>query len=116
MREISSSVAGRSVASSPMTYMRSGVWPSRTAALMPRPRLSTASRYCGKVSNGQSDPMPASKASRLIPSTFSRVRRIRRRCSGRVGATPKPQFPMTTVVTPCHGEMLSMRSHITWAS
>ena len=29
---------------------------------------------------------------------------MRSRCAGRVGATPKPQLPMTTVVTPCHGD------------
>ena len=40
-----------------------------------------------------------------MPSTLSRVRRIASRCAGRVGATPKPQFPITTVVTPCQGEM-----------
>ena len=33
-----------------------------------------------------------------------------------VGATPKPQLPITVVVTPCHGEMVSMRSHRIWAS
>ena len=36
--------------------------------------------------------------------------------NGRVGATQKPQLPMTTVVTPCQGEMVSIRSHITCAS
>jgi len=30
---------------------------------------------------------------------------MRSRCAGRVGATPKPQFPITTEVTPCHGEI-----------
>ena len=59
---------------------------------------------------------PLARAAAVIPSTFSRVRTIVSRCSGRVGATEKPQFPMTTVVTPCQGEMVSMRSHMTWAS
>ena len=34
----------------------------------------------------------------------------------RVGATPKPQLPITVVVTPCQGEMVSIRSHRIWAS
>ena len=36
--------------------------------------------------------------------------------SARVGATPKPQLPITVVVTPCQGEIDSMRSHRTCAS
>ena len=70
---ISSAVAARSVDSSPMTYRRSGVWPNRAATLIAEPRFSSASRYCGKVSNGQSSPRPACSASRLMPSTFSSV-------------------------------------------
>ena len=41
---------------------------------------------------------------------------IGRNLAARVGATPKPQLPITVVVTPCHGEMVSMRSHRIWAS
>ena len=37
-------------------------------------------------------------------------------CEGRVGAMPKPQLPITTLVTPCHGEQVSMRSQNTCAS
>ena len=33
-----------------------------------------------------------------------------------VGATPKPQLPITVVVTPCQGEIDSMRSHRICAS
>ena len=55
-------------------------------------------------------------ASMLMPSTFSSVRRMSSRCCGRVGATPKPQLPITTVVTPCHGEIVSMRSQKICAS
>ena len=83
---------------------------------MAMPFASMASRYSGKVSNGQSRPSPAYSASALMPSTFSSVLTIRSRCAGRVGATPKPQLPMTTVVTPCQGEIDSMRSQMTWAS
>ena len=32
------------------------------------------------------------------------------------GATPNPQLPITAVVTPCHGDTVIMRSHMTWAS
>ncbi len=35
-----------------------------------------------------------------MSSTFSRVRAIVSRCSGRVGAMAKPQLPAMTVVTP----------------
>ncbi len=35
---------------------------------------------------------------------------------GRVGATEKPQLPMTTVVTPCQGEQLTRLSQMIWAS
>src|SRR4029453_2001723 len=79
-------------------------------------RRWTAARYWGNVSKGQASPSPASRASRLMPSTFSSVRTMSPRWSGRVGATPKPQLPITTVVTPCHGEIGSIRSHITCAS
>ncbi len=116
MRAISSSVAARSVDSAPMTSRRTGVWPIMAATLMAGPRASTASRYCGKVSKGHSSPSPAASAAALMPSTFSSVRMIRSRWSGRVGATPKPQLPMTTVVTPCHGDTVIIRSHSTWAS
>jgi hypothetical protein len=51
-----------------------------------------------------------------MPSTFSSVRRIRSRSAGRVGAIPKPQFPITTLVTPCHDDGVRARSQKTWAS
>ncbi len=68
------------------------------------------------VSNGQSAPMPARMASMDMPSTFSSVRRMSSRCAGRVGATAKPQLPITTVVTPCQGETVSIRSQNTCTS
>ena len=58
--------------------------------------------YSGNVSKHQS--MPALSASFDMPSTFSSVRTMMSRCSGRVGATPKPQLPMTTLVTPCQDD------------
>ncbi len=116
IRAISSPVAGRSVDSAPMTSRRSGVWPIMAATLMAGSRASTASRYSGKVAKGQSSPSPARSAAALMPSTFSSVRMISSRWSARVGATPKPQLPITTVVTPCQGDTVSIRSHRTWAS
>jgi hypothetical protein len=60
--------------------------------------------------------MPASSASTDMPSTFSNVRAIVPRCSGRVGAMPKPQLPMITVVTPCQLDGVRSGSHSTCAS
>ena len=51
-----------------------------------------------------------------MPSTFSSVCMISSRWTAVVGATPKPQLPITDVVTPCHGEIVSMRSQNTCAS
>jgi len=92
------------------------VWPTSAPTLIAVPRRSSAPRYSGKVSNGQSGPIPARSASSDMPSTFSSVRMISSRCAGRVGATPKPQLPITTLVTPCQGEIVHMRSQKTCAS
>ena len=51
-----------------------------------------------------------------MPSTFSRVRAMVERCSGRVGAMPNPQLPITTVVTPCQHDGVRSGSQSTWAS
>ena len=59
---ISSAVASRSVASSPMTYRRTGVCPISAPRLIAVPRRSIARRNSGKVSNGQSGPTPATRA------------------------------------------------------
>ena len=58
--------------------------------------------YSPKVSN--SHLTPARKASRSIPSTTERLRRMRSRTGGEAGTMPKPQLPMTTVVTPREGD------------
>ena len=112
MASTSSGRAERSVESSPITSSRTAEWPTIAPTLTAVPRVSMASRYSAKLSNR--DPSsPSSSASRLMPSTFSSICISRRRLSGFAGATPKPQLPMTTLVTPCHGEMVSMGSHIT---
>ncbi len=92
------------------------MWPTSTATLIAVPRRSMASRYSGNVSNGHAVPQPASSEARLMPSTFSSVRSTSRRWAGWVGAIPKPQLPMTTVVTPCHGEIESRGSQRICAS
>ncbi len=75
---------------------------------------STAARYSGKVSKVQS--MPSTSASKAMPSTFSNVRAMVSRCSGRVGAIPNPQLPTTTLVTPCQHDGVRSGSHRIWAS
>jgi hypothetical protein len=62
------------------------------------PRRSTEARYSGKVSKSQG--IPAARVAGFMSSTFSRVRAMVSRWSGRVGAMEKPQLPATTVVTP----------------
>ena len=72
--------------------------------------LSTASRNSGKVS--QSHRMPADNAAPGMSSTPS-IRPISQsRFAGRTGANPTPQLPMTTVVTPCQHEGVSIGSHV----
>src|SRR5439155_953358 len=67
MRATSASVAARSVASSPSTYRRNGVCPIMAPTLSRFGVASSASRYCGNVSNVHG--MPASSASTdAIPS------------------------------------------------
>ena len=108
----SSAVAGRS--SAPTTKRRSGVWPMKAPTFRRFGRSSIARRYSGNDSKHQS--MPASSDSSAMPSTFSSVRAMTSRCSGRVGATPNPQLPMTTLVTPCQLDGVRSPSHRIWAS
>ena len=62
-------------------------------------RFAAASMYSGKLS--QSQVMPALSTSNGIASTLTRSRIATSRASGRHGAIPTPQLPITTVVTPC---------------
>ncbi len=88
--------------------------PANTPTLSRLASPSIVARYSGKVSKVQS--MPSTRASKAMPSTFSRVRAMVSRCSGRVGAIPKPQLPTTTLVTPCQHEGVRSGSQRTWAS
>ena len=94
--------------------MRNAVWPIIAATLSRIGVRSIASRYSGNVSNDQS--MPAVSASTDMPSTFSSVRAITPRSSGRVGAIVNPQLPITTDVTPCQHDGVRSPSHVTCAS
>ena len=59
---------------------------------------------------------PALSTSTDIPSRLIRSSALISRCSGREGATPTPQFPSTTVVTPCSAEDASTGSQQICAS
>ena len=111
---ISSSVAVRSVASSPITQVRTDEWPEKQATLGPTPSRCSMSRYCGKLSNSQR--MPARKASSDMPSTCVRWRMVRSRSAGLQGAMVKPQLPRMAVVTPSAGEGSTNGSQVICAS
>ncbi len=66
---------------------------------MALPRPSVAAMNSPNDSHCQS--MPASSTSRDIASTLIRSHSARSRVSGRHGARPTPQLPITVVVTPC---------------
>ena len=111
---ISSSVAVRSVASSPITKVRMAEWPAKQATLGPTPWPCSMSRYCGKLSKPQR--MPARSASSDMPSTWVRWRMVRSRSAGLQGAMVKPQLPITAVVTPSAGEGSTKGSQVICAS
>jgi hypothetical protein len=77
-------------------------------------RLASASMNSGKLS--QSHCRPASRTLRGISSTFSMISMSQDRASGRTGAKPTPQLPITSDVTPCQAEGASTGSHIACAS
>ena len=70
--------------------------------------------YCPKSSNSQR--IPVRSASRSMPSTTDRFLMMRSRASGGLGTMPKPQLPITAVVTPSDGDGDSVASQVTWAS
>ena len=72
------------------------------------------SRYSEKVSHCQS--MPSAMASAAMSSARSRLRTTRCRSSHRLGASVKPQLPITTLVTPCQQEQVPSGSQQTCAS
>ena len=75
---------------------------------------STASRYSGNVS--QPHWIPSDSAAPGMSSTPS-ISPISQSClSGCTGAKPTPQLPITTVVTPCQHDGVSIGSHVIWPS
>jgi hypothetical protein len=100
--------------STPATYMYSGASGTNAITLTPfgvRPMLS---RNSGNVS--QSHGMPACIVLSGTASFRERLSIARSRSSGRHGAKPKPQLPMTTLVTPCQPDMVHQGSQNTWLS
>ena len=81
---------------------------------MSRGRASSASRYSGKLSQLQSSPsdittpgMSSTPSMTLIKVSWS---------SGRHGANPTPQFPITAVVTPWWDDGVIRSDQIAWPS
>ena len=81
---------------------------------MTRAVLSSASRYSPKLSHCQS--MPSCKAVPGMSSTPSISSMRKSWESGRTGAKPTPQLPITTVVTPCQLEGDISGSQVAWPS
>ena len=75
---------------------------------------STSSRYSPNVSQFQF--MPSASAVPGMSSTPSINWISHSRSESRAGANPTPQFPMTTVVTPCQPEGETSGSQVTWPS
>ena len=75
---------------------------------------STLSRNSGKVT--QSHGMPARIVFSGTASLRERLSIARSRSSGLHGAKPKPQLPITTLVTPCQPDIVHHGSQNTWLS
>ncbi len=110
----SCAVAARSDPASFMTTVLIAEWEANDATLGTTPLRRNVSRYWGKVS--KSHWTPALSDSRDMASTSERLARIKSRVSGVAGAIPKPQLPITTVVTPNAGDGDAVGSHVSWAS
>ena len=95
---ISSGVAVRSMAASPITQRRMTEWPTSGATLMARP-LRMRVMYSEKVS--QSQTTPSLKAFSGISSIWLNMPTSLVRYSARSGASESEQLPGTMVVTPC---------------
>ena len=76
--------------------------------------MSMALRYSSKFSHVHGN-TPASERNGRS-STQQKVASIDSRCSGRRGASVRPQLPVSTVVTPCQMEDVQSRSQNGWAS
>ena len=110
----SSGVASRADASAPITARRIAEWPTMKPMLSPSGSDSTMSRNSGNVRHA--NVTPAVSASTGIASTRASSRVKKSSSPGCTGARVSPQFPATTVVTPCSGEGDSAWSQKTCAS
>ena len=75
---------------------------------------STLSRNSPNVT--QSNGMPAFMVASGTASLRTSESIVRSRSSGLHGAKPKPQLPMTTLVTPCQPDMVHHGSQNSWLS
>lgn len=111
----SSGVAGSFAAPrSPITQARTGpcgTWAAKSTA---RSSVARASRYSGNVDHRQR--IPSTIAAPGMSSTPSIKPMSQSRRSSRAGANPTPQFPITTVVTPCPDDGETSGSQVTCAS
>ena len=86
--------------SKPMASMSTGFMGRNARTFTDLAVRSTESRNSGNVT--QSQGMPSCIDLSGIASVRTMVSIARSRESGCTGAKPNPQFPMTTLVTPCH--------------
>ena len=92
MRAISSGVAARSYAASPITNRRSAVWPMYAAKLRPVPRRSTDARYSGKVEKSHGIPGRERRDVHVL-DVLERAGDDARGARAASGAIEKPQLP-----------------------
>ena len=82
--------------------------------LTPLGARSTLARYSPNVT--QSHGMPCRIVSSGTASLRTRESIARSRSSGLNGAKPKPQLPITTLVTPCQPDIVHHGSQNSWLS
>lgn len=82
--------------------------------LTPLGARPTLSRNSGNVS--QSHGMPTFMVSIGTASLRDRLNMARSRSAGLQGAKPKPQLPITTLVTPCQPDIVHHGSQNSWLS
>ena len=111
----SSSPAGSSLRlRSPIAWYRTAQCPTIPPAFTPLGIRSTLARYSPYVCQSQGSPLRIAAAG--MSSTDSIISARYARSSGRHGANVTPQFPITTVVTPCQHDGLPIGSHASCAS
>ena len=76
---------------------------------MPMPRRAMAAMYSGKLSHSHDTPFISTSYG--MASTLTKSQAMISRSAGRHGATPTPQLPINTEVTPCQHELVSSGSH-----